>query len=252
MIYSSGNIIKSEENLLLFICGFRKNNNKKIFMNITWYGHSCFKIQTKSQRGSDGVTIIIDPFDKKIGLRPPQGNADVVTISHGHDDHNNARAIKGDPFVVDAPGEYSIKGIQIEGIDSFHDKVKGEERGRNTIFTFESEGLKICHLGDLGHVLTERQSEKIGSIDVLMIPVGGKFTLNAKDAEEVMGQIDPRIIIPMHYKIKGLKIEGLDDEKGFCSEFGGQVEKGIGKFNFKKKDLENIENKILILDVFSN
>lgn len=220
-------------------------------MNITWYGQSCFKIQTKSQRGSEAVTIITDPFNKEIGLRPPQGNAEIVTISHSHDDHNNSGAIKGEPFVVDAPGEYSLKGIQIEGIESYHDKEKGAKRGRNTIFTIESEFLKVCHLGDLGHVLSENQLEKIGSVDVLMIPVGGKFTLSAKEAEEVIGQIEPKIIIPMHYKVKGLKLD-LDDEKVFCSEFGGQVEKGISHFNFKKKDLESIENKTMIMDVFSN
>jgi len=220
-------------------------------MNITWYGHSCFKIQTKSQRGSDEAVIITDPFEKNIGLRPPQGNADIVTVSHSHNDHNNTESIKGEPFIIDAPGEYSIKGIQVEGINSYHDKERGIKRGRNTIFIIESESLRICHLGDLGHILTEEQLEKIGNVDVLMIPVGGTFTLNAKEAEEVIGQVEPKIIMPMHYKIKGLKME-LDDEKDFCSEFGGQVERGIGRFNFKKKDLENIENKIIILDVFSN
>jgi L-ascorbate metabolism protein UlaG (beta-lactamase superfamily) len=123
-------------------------------MNITWYGQSCFKIQTKSQRGGKETTIITDPFDKSIGLRPPQGIAEIVLISHTqHNDHNNVSAIKGDPFVIDASGEYSIEGIQIEGIESFHDKSNGEERGRNTIFTIDSEGMRICHLGDLGHIL---------------------------------------------------------------------------------------------------
>lgn len=216
-------------------------------MIISWYGQSCFKIQTRPKRGSEEITIFTDPFDRSIGLRPPQGHADIATVSHSHFDHNNVSALKDDPFVVDAPGEYSIKNVAIEGIESFHDDKKGEERGRNTIFLIESEEMRICHLGDQGDVLTEKQVAALGEVDVLMIPVGGKYTIDAKTAGKVVGQIEPKIIIPMHYKVKGLKID-IEDEKEFCKSFG-EKSNGETKLVIKKKDLEETENKLILLGI---
>lgn len=216
-------------------------------MNISWYGHSCFKVQTKPKRGLEEVIIITDPFDKSVGLRPPQGLADIVTISHNHFDHNNTKSLKGDFFKIDAPGEYSIRNVHIEGIESFHDNNNGEERGRNTIFIMESEDLRVCHLGDLGHLLTESQVEVIGEVDVLMIPVGGTYTIDAKEAEKVVGQLEPKIIIPMHYKVKGLKVD-ISDEKAFCKEFGTKSN-GETRLNIKKKDLEETENKLVLMNI---
>jgi len=218
-------------------------------MVISWYGHSCFKIQTKPKRGGEDITIITDPFDKSIGLRPPQGQANIISISHlQHDDHNNTSTIKGDPFIADAAGEYSIKGVSIRGIESFHDDQKGEQRGRNTIFIFDSESLRVCHLGDLGHILTDKQLDQIGPVDIAMIPVGGKYTIGPKRAEAVIGQLEPKIIIPMHYKVKGLKID-IADEKDFCKELGSCVKENLPKLSIKKKDLEGIENKIIIMSI---
>ncbi|MFW5885004.1 MAG: MBL fold metallo-hydrolase [Patescibacteria group bacterium] len=214
-------------------------------MIISWYGHSCFKIQTKPRRGGEEVVLFTDPFDKSIGLKPPQGNADIVTVSHDHFDHNNTKAFKGNPFVVDAPGEYSIQDISIEGIESFHDKSQGQERGRNTIFTIKSEDIKICHLGDLGHKLSQDQVEAIGEVDVLMIPTGGKYTLDSKEAEEVIGQVDPKIIIPMHFKIPGLNLDINGSEK-FSNEFGVKTEE-VPKLVLKKNDLKDIENKVVLM-----
>jgi L-ascorbate metabolism protein UlaG (beta-lactamase superfamily) len=217
-------------------------------MIITWYGHSCFKIQTRPQRGEDEVVIATDPFDKSIGLTPPQFKADIVTVSHSHFDHANTQSLKGDPFVIDAPGEYSLGGITIEGIESFHDNQKGQERGRNTIFVIESEEMRVCHLGDLGHALEEKQVEQIGRVDVLMIPVGGNFTVEPKKAEEVIGQLEPGVIIPMHFKVPGLNLE-VTDEKPFITEFGAKVEEKLDKLTLKKKDLEEVENKVVVLEV---
>ncbi len=216
-------------------------------MIINWYGQSCFKIQTKPQRGAEEVVIFTDPFDKSIGLKPPQGNADLVLISHDHPDHNNSKALKGSPFIIDACGEYSFKDVYVEGISTFHDNEKGALRGLNNIYIIRSEDITVCHLGDLGHILTEKQIDAIDEVDVLMIPIGGKYTLNSKEAEKVIGQIDPKIIIPMHYKIPGLSLELADDTE-FAKELGIEVEKGVKKFSFKASDLNNIQNKVIFMD----
>ena len=142
-------------------------------MNIIWYGQSCFKIQNKN------ITLITDPFNKSIGLRPPYGAADIVTVSHNHSDHNDYSAIKNDPFVIDGAGEFEVKKVVVKGIDSYHDDKEGKERGSNIIYTIEMNDIRICHLGDLGqNTLINGQLEKIGQIDILFIPVGGGFTID--------------------------------------------------------------------------
>ena len=214
-------------------------------MNITWYGQSCFKIQSKD------VVLITDPFDKRIGLRPPYGAASIVTISHDHYDHNNFGVIKGDPFIVDGAGEYGIKKVVIKGISSYHDNKEGKERGLNIIYTIEMEGIKICHLGDLGqNVLTNRQLEKIGQVDILFVPIGGVFTIDWKAADTIIGQIEPRIIIPMHYKIAGVtgSLLKLDSADKFCKEHVSTKDK-INKFSIKKKDLPQDEAKVVLMSV---
>jgi len=211
-------------------------------MTITWYGHSCFKINNQGGR----ITIITDPFDKKIGLIPPRGNADVVTISHNHFDHNNIKAISGDVFAVEGPGEYEIKGIRIMGISSYHDKKEGQERGLNTIYVIKVDGIKICHLGDMGQEkLTDKQLESIGSVDVLMIPVDGVSTINAREAVKIVKQIDPIIVIPMHYKLPGLKMN-FNDVKDFLKEIGLNGQQAVDKLILKKKDLIGKEMEVVI------
>ncbi len=218
-------------------------------MNIQYYGHSCFKITTRPEgRGQEEVSLFLDPFEKKIGLRPPQGQADLVLITHHHYDHNNAGAIKGNPTIIDIPGEYSVKGINIIGLESFHDSASGTERGRNTIYLIESEDMKICHLGDLGEGLSEKQLEEIDGLDVLMIPIGGKCTINSKQAIEIIQKIEPKIIIPMHYKIKGTTID-IDDEKNFCAEIGKCSKEKPFKINLKKKELEQKNMEVMLMGI---
>jgi len=221
-------------------------------MTIQWYGHSCFKISTKPEgRGSgEDAVIFTDPFDKSIGLRPPQGKADIVTISHSHPDHNNPDALKGEPVVLDLPGEYSIKGVSITGVGSFHDKVQGAEYGHNVIFVIESEGVRFCHLGDLGMPLDKKQLEEVNGVDILAIPVGGPHSLDAKEAKTVVDQIEPKIILPMHYKIPGLKLK-IGDEKGFCKEIGTCPREKMAKLILKKKDLEGAERKVVLMEALS-
>ncbi|MFA5926175.1 MAG: MBL fold metallo-hydrolase [Parcubacteria group bacterium] len=222
-------------------------------MTIQWYGHSCFKISTKPEgRGSgEDVIVFTDPFQKEIGLRPPQGKADIVTISHDHNDHNNSDALRGEPAVLDIPGEYSIKGVSIKGVSSFHDKKEGMENGLNTIFIFESEGVRFCHLGDLATPLDKKQLEEINGVDILAVPVGNRKSLNGKEAKEVIGQIEPKIILPMHYKIEGSKFQG-DDEKVFCKEIGSCPKEKLAKLIIKKKDLEGKEMEIVMMEALSS
>src|SRR2546427_249399 len=137
-------------------------------MTITWYGHSCFRIEAKE--GS----ILIDPFLKEIGLKPPRVKDDIVLVTHQHFDHNNLEGANPEAFVIQNPGEYEKQGIAVRGILSYHDKNRGKERGLNTIYVIKSEDVRICHLGDLGQdKLTDQQVEQIGDVDILMIPVGG-------------------------------------------------------------------------------
>jgi L-ascorbate metabolism protein UlaG (beta-lactamase superfamily) len=217
-------------------------------MQIQYYGHSCFKIVTKpAGRATDAVTLFFDPFDKEVGLRPPQGQADVVFVSHNHHDHNNVAALKGEPVVIETPGEFSVKGINVVGIDAFHDLKEGAERGRSTIFIIETEELKVCHLGDLGSELTGKQLEEIDGVDVLFIPVGGGYTLDGKRASDLIKKIEPAIVIPMHYKLPETTLD-IEDEKKFCAEVGNCPKEKTAELNIKKKDLEDKKMEVIIMD----
>ncbi len=215
-------------------------------MIITWLGQSCFKIQDKT--GTDNVVIATDPFSKDYGLKVPNFEAEIVTVSHlQHDDHNNVKALRGDPFVVNGPGEYDIKGVAINGITSYHDNKQGEERGVNTIYRIEMDDITITHLGDLGHELSAEQIEAVGGTDILLVPVGGTYTLDAKKAAKVVSQIEPRIVIPMHYKIDGLKMD-IDGVDKFVKEIGIKPTEE-DKLKISKKDLPQEDMEVVILKV---
>ncbi len=171
------------------------------FMKLTWAGQSCFQISVSN--GKDhSADIVIDPFDEKIGLKLPNFSADILLVTHNHSDHNNIKVVKDNPFLIENPGEYEIKGVFVQGIPSFHDDKEGKERGKNTIYIIEAEDMRFCHLGDFGQKqLTDEQLESIGKVDVLMIPVGGTFTIDSSEASKVIGQIEPKIVIPMHYQL---------------------------------------------------
>ncbi|MEX0877753.1 MAG: MBL fold metallo-hydrolase [Candidatus Spechtbacterales bacterium] len=210
-------------------------------MVITWYGQSCFKIQ------SGQLTVVIDPFDKSIGLTPPKFEAQMVLTTHDHFDHNNISTIKGDYFVVDGPGEYEYGGIRVRGIRSYHDNSGGEERGLNTIYVVTIEDINLLHMGDIGQdKLTEEQLDVIGEVDILMVPVGGNFTVDGEKALDISNQVEPKIVIPMHYKLKGLK-PGLDDVSGFLKAIGKTDVTAEEKLTIKKKDLPDPENKMEVV-----
>jgi L-ascorbate metabolism protein UlaG (beta-lactamase superfamily) len=216
-------------------------------MHITWHGQALFQITSNPAKNST-VRIVIDPFNKTVGLRVPKLKAEILLITHKHYDHNNVKDVQGKPMVIDGPGEYEVKGIFIQGINSFHDNSQGKDRGENTIYTINAEGIKICHLGDLGqHELTEEQIDAINDVDVLMIPVGGTYTISAKEAVKVMSQVEPKIIIPMHYQLPKLKIK-LDPVSKFLKTLGIKSLKPVKKLSLKKKDIHTDEAKIITLE----
>ena len=165
-------------------------------MKIKWLGHASFLIIWDS-----GVRIITDPYEPIMGMNyePINESADIVTVSHGHGDHNNVAAVQGNPQVIDNSTPVELKGIKVSGIDTYHDASGGNERGANVIYCIEADGIKVCHLGDLGHMLSDEQVTAIGKVDVLMAPIGGNFTIDASTADAVIEKLKPSIVIPMHF-----------------------------------------------------
>jgi L-ascorbate metabolism protein UlaG (beta-lactamase superfamily) len=215
-------------------------------MDITYLGHSSFKIKTKT------ATVVTDPFDPKmIGLKYSGVEGEIVTVSHDHGDHNAVDRVSGVKKVVAGPGEYEIGGISIIGFPSFHDNKKGAERGKNTIYVFEADGLRLAHLGDLGHTIDDVLASQMGAIDILMIPVGGFFTIGPREAVEISSTIDPYFILPMHYKItemKGDTFAKMEPKETFLKEIGMPSEV-LPKFSIKKEDIaENQSTKVIVLE----
>ena len=184
-------------------------------MEITWLGHACFRLKAKE------ATVVTDPYSKTIGLTPPRVQADIVAVSHDHAGHNHAAGVGGNPKIISGPGEYEIRNVFITGIAAFHDGNQGKSHGKVTIYLIEMEDLVVCHLGDLGHVPTQEQVEAIGRVDVLLVPVGGGDSLNASQAAEVVGLLEPRAVIPMHYQTDGLTTT-LDPITRFSKEMGAR------------------------------
>jgi len=182
-------------------------------MKIKWYGHSAFLITS-----DQGIRIITDPYESgayggQLAYGKINDQADVALTSHDHSDHNDTKSLPGSPQILKELGTTSVKGITFKGIASYHDPSKGNERGANTIFVFSVDGIKVCHLGDLGHVLSQKEIVEIGPVDVLLVPVGGYFTIDSKEATRVGEQIKPRVLIPMHFKTEkcGFPIAPVDD-----------------------------------------
>lgn len=214
-------------------------------MEIRHLGHSCFEIKNKN------ISIVTDPYSPETGLKMPKTKANIVTVSHDHYDHNNVGAIESayaekGPFVVDSAGGYEIEGVLVEGIRTFHDDKGGVERGINIVYDIKMDGMTICHLGDLGGDLKEEQIEELDGVDILFVPVGGKYTIDAENAVKVVNKIEPRIVIPMHYAEDGLKmdIEGVDK---FIKEIGLQAE-NLDSLKIEKKDLPVEGMRLVVLE----
>lgn len=191
--------------------------------------------------------LTIDPYGKEIGLTPPRFKTDMVLMTHEHMDHNNVSSIPGEPFVVRGPGDYEIKEVAITGIPTFHDKSQGKERGRNTVYVIEMEEMRLVHLGDFGESEIRPETlEAIGEVDILFIPVGGTYTIDAETAAEVVAAIEPKIVIPMHYAIPGLKVK-LDGASDFLKEMGVKTQSAEERLTIKKKDLSESESTRVVV-----
>jgi L-ascorbate metabolism protein UlaG (beta-lactamase superfamily) len=177
-------------------------------LHIRWYGHACWEVR-------NDVTIITDPHDgKSIGIPSPTAKGDIILVSHDHYDHNSVKSVeKHNSKIIADSRKKSIYDIEIQGIESFHDEDKGAKRGNNIIFKFIMDQIIFCHLGDVGHELSDEIIKKIGKIDILFIPIGGTFTIDSSQALSIIEEINPKIVIPMHYKIGGLSlpIAGIED-----------------------------------------
>ena len=201
-------------------------------MKIKWLGHASFLITSDT-----GTKIITDPYAITDDLRYGEitESADIVTVSHSHADHNNVAAVRGNPEVVRETGITKVKGIEFKGVASHHDEAGGSKRGKNTIFCFEVDGIRACHLGDLGHQLTDKQVTELGKVDMLLIPVGGYYTIDAKAATQVCNQLKPKVIIPMHFRNNkcSFPITGVDEFlKG---------KEGVQKLNASEVEFKQVE-----------
>ncbi|RLF50469.1 MAG: Zn-dependent hydrolase [Thermoplasmata archaeon] len=197
-------------------------------MRIRWHGHACFEI-------SNGKVIVIDPHDGvSIGIAPPKAKADIILITHDHFDHNQARIVEKEGSKIIDKGE--INGIKIKSYVAYHDKERGAARGEIKIFKIEYNGIKFCHLGDLGHILDDDLINEIGEIDLLFIPVGGVFTINAKEAWELCRKMDAKVIVPMHYKIEGLSLP-IDTIDKFLEIVNYEIRHVANEIEIEKEDL---------------
>lgn len=214
-------------------------------MDIYYLGHSSFRLVGKD------LSLVTDPFDpKSVGFKYPSVEANVVTVSHDHADHNASDSVSDVHKVLKGPGEYEINKVSITGLPSYHDDKKGAERGKNTIYVIEIEGLRVVHLGDLGHKLSESEIEALGNVDILMVPVGGVYTIDYRVAAELVRAIEPRVIIPMHYKTPEhdpKTFADLDPVEEFITELGVRKEESK-KYSVKQGSLNPDDQVVIVME----
>lgn len=214
-------------------------------MDIRYLGHSSFRISSRT------ASIVCDPYaPDTFGTPFPKVEANIVTISHAHNDHNAARAVAGNPIVLIGPGEYEIMGVRIKGVGAFHDDDQGKTRGKNTIFSLTIDTITILHLGDLGHKLTDEMIENLPDVDVLLIPTGGFFTIDSKTSCNVVAQLEPKIVIPMHYKPAvdpKNTFEKLEPLSSFLDQMGKKGIQPLPKLSITKDKLPE-ELEVVVLE----
>lgn len=222
-------------------------------MEIRYLGHASFLIKSRE------IRLVTDPYDPSIGLKFPKVEADVVTVSHSHFDHNNVKAVQSpasslQPLVLDMPGEFEKLGARIFGYRSYHDKKKGAERGEVVMYKIELEGMSVLHCGDLGFVPDDGYLDSIGDVDVLLVPVGGFYTIDADDAAELVKKIEPSIVIPMHYNHERLNQNNFGQVapiSEFLKKFGLESLPSVPKLVVRKEELEQ-EMKIVVMEITGN
>jgi len=208
-------------------------------LDVTWLGHGCFRLRGRS------AAVVTDPYPPSIGLKLQRLDADLVTVSHEHENHNYTHAVR-EAYEIRGPGEYEVSGVSVIGVPTFHDSEKGSRQGRNTVYVIEIDDVRVCHLGDLGHKLDDAEAEAVSSPDVLLVPVGGRTVINAVQAAEVVRQLEPRFVVPMHYAIPGLKLE-LDPIDRFLKEMGVTASEPQAKLSVQKSAGE-YETKLVVLE----
>lgn len=216
-------------------------------MIIKYLGHSAFFIKSKDAR------IVTDPYSASTGLSFPKTEADVVTISHTHQDHNSLKDITGDPLIVDYPGEFEKKEVRIIGYKSYHDSKKGEERGENILYKIEADDISVLHCGDLGVVPSDEFIDQLGEVDVLLVPVGGVYTINADDALQLIKKIEPALVIPMHYansKLNPKVFSDLAPVEDFLKKLGKESTSPEAQLTLKKDDLQG-EMRVVVMEISS-
>ncbi|PID51730.1 MAG: hypothetical protein CR954_00300 [Candidatus Moraniibacteriota bacterium] len=219
-------------------------------MHITYHGLSCIKIIAKTAgRGSDDVTMLFAPYDPKCGLRPPQGNADIVLIPHTDPQFNNPSVVRGNPIIIDRPGEYAVQGINIVGRDVSADIYGGEKRGNTIVFVLDIEDMKVVYLAGIGVEPHADIIDLIGNPDIVFLPVGDSDGIDGKTAETLARKIEAKIIIPIQYKTKKCTVKTLKDTGDFCSQIGNCPKKSEEKFIVKKADIENTVMEVVSLQV---
>ena len=209
-------------------------------MDITWLGHSCFRI-----RGREAA-LVTDPCPPASGYSIGKPTADIVTISHDHDNHNFKKAVAGQPVVLDRAGEYEIKGAFVTGVTTYHDDERGAKHGPNIAFVVEMEGIRVCHLGDIGHTPTPEQVEELSGVGVLLVPVGGNTTIDEATAAEVVNILEPSLVIPMHYATPASK-DKLATADRFLKEMGAKEIEAQPKLSLSRGSLPS-ETQVVLLD----
>ncbi len=212
-------------------------------MDVTWLGHGCFRLRGR------GAAVVTDPYPPTIGLKLARMDADLITVSHDHDDHSYTQVVRDGAYEVRGPGEYEVAGVSVIGLPTYHDAEKGAKQGRNTVYLIEIDDVRVCHLGDLGHKLDDAEAEAVAAPDVLLVPVGGRTTMNGELAAEVVRQLEPRYVVPMHYAIAGLKVE-LDAVDRFLKEMGvaAAASEPQPKLSVQKSSVSEFETKVVVLE----
>ena len=214
-------------------------------MKIRWLGHSSFKLTE-----STGVSVVTDPYDgsKLGGAEFPEVEADVVTISHSHFDHNNAEAVKGYRLLLNGTGAHEIDGVDISGFLSYHDDKKGALRGRNIVFRFRMDGVEVCHLGDIGEKITPMLAELIGAINILLVPIGGKYTIDADEAKEYVDYLMPDVVIPMHYMHEDY-LTDVDEIDDFLKKFNKSDIEYVDsdEIEFDRAEFDGDRTRVIVL-----